>query len=419
MSEKVLAIAIDLGAKNTGVYSSFYNKGDLLENLEHKQGKVYELSKDSYTLLMNDRTAKRHQRRGIDRKQLVKRLFKLIWINQLKLEWSDSIQQSISFLLNRRGFSFLTEQYNTEILANTPQSVVEVLPKSLSLSDNDVLINDNEAVYNLNFKLEELSKDVSKLNSTILEIRKNIYLSKIKKICQQNLTASRYSEGKNEANKLSQLGADDFNLIKNYLVDIDSIASEQFSYTNQDGEIKSVSYSWNNKYNLLKFINDKYDHNNLQHVIDNIEQLKLDTTIWDFNPEKEFNLDAEKNLQDLENNTIKAHLHHLTFALYKIKNELESGSRHRSKYFAEINNVLSENNHEEPYLNEFCTKLHNGEFGNLNIENLTNLIGNLSNLELKPLRKYFDDTRHAKSDYWNEYRLASIYFATGYLRNGV
>nr|6J9L_E Chain E, HNH endonuclease family protein [Francisella tularensis subsp. novicida] len=44
-------------------------------------------SKDSYTLLMNNRTARRHQRRGIDRKQLVKRLFKLIWTEQLNLEW--------------------------------------------------------------------------------------------------------------------------------------------------------------------------------------------------------------------------------------------------------------------------------------------------------------------------------------------
>ena len=83
MKDRVLPIAIDLGAKNTGVFSAFYEKGTDIDKLDNKQGNVYELSKDSYTLLMDSRTPKCHQRRGLDRKQLVKRLFKLIWIEQL------------------------------------------------------------------------------------------------------------------------------------------------------------------------------------------------------------------------------------------------------------------------------------------------------------------------------------------------
>ena len=60
--KKILPIAIDLGAKNTGVFSGFYDKGTKLENLSTKQGKVYELSKDSYTLLMDSRTSKKRLR---------------------------------------------------------------------------------------------------------------------------------------------------------------------------------------------------------------------------------------------------------------------------------------------------------------------------------------------------------------------
>ncbi|MDE5037871.1 hypothetical protein, partial [Francisella tularensis] len=78
-----------------------------LEKLDNKNGKVYELSNDSYTLLMKNRTAQRHQRRGIDRQQLVKRLFKLVWTEQRNVEWDKDTQQASSFLFNRRGFSFI------------------------------------------------------------------------------------------------------------------------------------------------------------------------------------------------------------------------------------------------------------------------------------------------------------------------
>lgn len=411
MSQKILTLAIDLGATNTGVYSSYYNKGDNLNNVHHKKGVVYNLSQNAYTLLMNKRTEKRHQRRGIDRKQLVKRLFKLIWVQQLKLEWSDNIQQAISFLLNRRGFSFLTEQYSTDVLANTPQNVVDVLPESLHISDEYIVINGDEVAYDLNPVLTELIKDTPKLNSLISKIRQNIFLCTVKKICQQKLTTSKSVEVNKDTNRLSQLTASDFNLIKDILVNIDSIEIDEFSYTNKDQEVKLARYYWNNKYNLLQFINDKYDQDSLKLVIEKIEPLNLDDEVWDFNPDPDtkFELDKEKNLQDLENQNIKAHLHHLTFALYNIKNELDSGSRHRSKYFEEVHSVLSENNHHEPYLKEFCTKLHNGTFNNLKIEELTNLIGNLSNLELKPLRKYFNDEQHAKGDYWKEDRFANVY----------
>ena len=56
-------ISIDLGAKNTGVYFAHYPAGSSIEDIE-KEGKVYQLEKDSYTLLMANRTARRHQRRG-------------------------------------------------------------------------------------------------------------------------------------------------------------------------------------------------------------------------------------------------------------------------------------------------------------------------------------------------------------------
>lgn len=92
-----------------------------------KEGRVYQFEKDKYTLLMQ-RAAIRHQRHGFDRWQIVKRLFKLIWKKHFGLLWNGTIQQSISFLLNRRGFAFLTEQYDKEILKKFPEEVYKGLP---------------------------------------------------------------------------------------------------------------------------------------------------------------------------------------------------------------------------------------------------------------------------------------------------
>ncbi len=72
MKEFISPIALDLGAKNTAAYFAHYKACSKIKEIE-KSGKVYQLDKDSYTLLMANRTAARHQRRCIDRRQMAKR----------------------------------------------------------------------------------------------------------------------------------------------------------------------------------------------------------------------------------------------------------------------------------------------------------------------------------------------------------
>lgn len=434
MSIKLLPIAIDLGAKNTGVFSAFYDKGTKLENLNNKSGKIYELSKDSYTLLMNSRTTKRHQRRGLDRKQLVKRLFRLIWTEKLNLEWDKNIQQAISFLLNRRGFSFLEEKHNSELLAKTPFEIIMNLPKILQPSEEDEILEDNKIYYDLNYKLEELSQNSEHLTKAINSITRNVLLAKLKVVCQKLLSDGRYLEGKNEANKLSQISSNKFDLMREYLLKIDNIEIEKYEYANKDGEIKQSAYFWNDQYNLLKFIEKKYDNNELENIKSRIDDLGLDENLWSFNPNGKFEIEKkrfevdEKTIEELESaqtdkqkekvqsnikkqefEILQNHIHHLAFALHNIKYELDSGSRHRSKYFEEVASVLLEQNHKETYLKNFCQNLHTGKYINLNVKKLVNLIGNLSNLELKPLRKYFNDKAHTQADYWDEQKFAQTY----------
>ena len=158
-AEIISPIAIDLGAKNTGVYFAHYKAGAKLSAIQEKEGKVYQLEKDKYTLLMVGRTASRHQRRGFDRRQLVKRLFKLIWEKHFKLPWDKDIQQTVSFLLNRRGFTFLTEQYDKDVLSQFPKEAYEKLPDEVK---KDIKENAENGGYDFDSALQAWTREGQK-----------------------------------------------------------------------------------------------------------------------------------------------------------------------------------------------------------------------------------------------------------------
>ena len=309
-------ISIDLGAKNTGVYFAHYLAHTSIENIkEASMGKVYQLEKDKYTLLMEQRTSKRHQRRGFDRRQMAKRLFKLIWEKYFNLPWDINTQQCTSFLLNRRGFSFLTEEYDAAVLSRFPKNAFNQFPNEIK----NKFENDDE-------------NDVCDLNSSL----------------------EKWSDGSQEGTE----------------------------------KIRDIYTAFNEK----------------------ISREEKPSSIWKFKPTS-FNLETatfiESDNDDIKkkNKILKNHLNHLTFALYKTLEELESGSRHRSQYFQEIENVLKNNGHTHVYLKNFCENLKKGFYTGLNVDKLKNLIGHISNLELKVLRKYFNDKKHIKDDYFSETRI--------------
>ena len=578
-NDLISPIAIDLGAKNTGVYFAHYEKGKTLGEIE-KAGRVYQLEKDAYTLLMQGRTASRHQRRGFDRRQMVKRLFKLIWEKHFGLEWDADIQQTFSFLLNRRGFSYLTEEYDADILREFPREVFDALP--------EVLRDEFGSRTNILDKLNEWqNSDVKIIGKKYETILAKIYLEKLITRCQQIAKNYELKEGKQEKNKLSALPKRIYDIwVGGKLAILSEAQDSQFTYTTKAGVKKTLPCVYGDKVNLteylkqqdvqqankiLKSISNYTDYRNesdqsshwdfnstelenieekkegdffyhkdrepnikthLHHLAfalhkihselesggchrskceeydadilcefpqeafdelpqkvkkkladfanengsynlasaltqwskkdDLIKEIKetfattkdkkLKNSLWNFK-ESSFDLEKAKEtgkpgerffIEDGEPN-IKNHLHHFAFALHKIHSELESGGRHRSKYFDEIKNALDETdkwikaNRHKPeknqckpkphgYFQRFCEKLYGGEFVDqsdqkkldanqkkLDAEKLTNLIGHLSNLELKPLRKYFNDDKHKISkknlqgDQWDEKRLAAIF----------
>ena len=377
-------IAIDLGAKSTGVYFAHYPEGCRIEDIE-KEGGVYELERDSYKLLMADRTAARHQKRCYDRKKMVKRLFKLIWEKHFGLDWDGHVQQATSFLFNRRGFSFLTEEYDPEILSQFPQDAYEKLPEEFkdSLKELGILPepeNDSDE-YNFAEVLTELSNldkgDVEKVYSLV---NKKNRINALRSYCNNQLTETGRKKNKDKK-KASWLHKSDLEELP--------------------GTLNLLSIPDNKKYiDITKLeISDDQARLIVESIPGEIEKeceelkkegwkLKSNFNIEDFDKAKE------------HDEIIKTHLHHLAFALYKIHNERISGARHRKYYFEEVEAVLKENNHTHPYLKDFCRRLNEGDFGILNSDNLTNFICHLSNLELKPLRKYFNDPKHKGGDYW-------------------
>ena len=387
--DMVSPISIDLGAETTGVFLAHYKSGNSIEDIE-KKAKVYTLKKDNYTLLMNERTASRHQRRCYDRKQMVKRLFKLIWEEHFSLKWNDDIQQTTSFLFNRRGFTFLTEEYDSQILSKFPKCAYDELPDDLKFNQNECQEYDFA-----NFLIELNDKPVKELEDLCKSIDKKPQIIKkeldciktIKKYCEnltnkKNVKNNSLSFSKKELKKMQQEKLFDAKLTipdDKHTINIDEIGLDE----------KKAK-------DILK---------KTSRVEKKLKELK--GSIWNFKSSS-FGKNDFDNLK--KEDIKKVHLNHLAFALHKIYNERVSGSRPRKDYFKEIKEILKDKNHTHKYLREFCEDLNNRKFKQLDDGSLAYLISHLSNFELKPLRKYFNDRSHKKNDYWKgEKKLKEIF----------
>ena len=389
MTKKFISpISIDLGAKNTGVFFAHYESGAKPEEIE-KKGIVYTLEKDAYTLLMKDRTAARHARRGYDRRQMAKRLFKLIWCEELKLEWNETVQKTIGFLMNRRGFSFLTETYDPDILSQFPESALKILP-----SDVKETLNGNIATV-----LQDLSKDTDAAKKLRESLEKFIYPHILRKECDSFCKNNNHNV-KKSLEKVPEHVYDYF-VNKYHITELEPAKRGKYEYETKKGEKKEASYNTQQEYNLKAFI--KYGNSSIESIKEKLDTnlsdmpFNLGIVVENFNLEKSYN--KLKNTEEKEYN--EAHLAHLFFAVSQIISEIESGHRHRVKYFEELKEALE---------NDRCKSMVElAQRKDIDVQKLVNLIGNISNLELKPLRKYFNDEKHKEKDYWDEERIKTIF----------
>ena len=413
-------IAIDLGATHNGVYLAHYPAGAVLQDIQ-KSGHVYHLDRTNYTLLMTDRSAARHQRRAYNRRAMAKRLLRLIWIYRLGLEWSDNIQKSISFLLNRRGFNFIREQYDQTILAHFPHDAYVELPAELQQ------VPRGANGYNFATAIQMWAQSDGIIAAKIQAIEDRIYLEKLRHACQQKRATGHYIEYSNSSNKLQHLNMAIFERLKQLGIQgLDAAETETHLCRMKGGEVKALPYVYGDTINLQAYIDQSGREEEIWQSLP--ENHTASEYTWNFNL-AHFTIDENHRKKCVEPPPppedaaaqdwqawhkkramwIRYHVHHLAYALHSVYIELQSGHRYRSRYFEEIQAALKTLIHRHAYMADFCRRLRRGLFDGLTSQRMANLIGHVSNLTLKPLRKYFNDQRHHQGDFWDETRLATLF----------
>lgn len=144
MKKIVSPIAIDMGAKYSGLFLAHYGDLDTLKNEPHRKiGAVLNVDQN-FTWSQEARTARRHQTRGYKRRKMAKRLFWLIWVEGYGLpKPGDQLGRELTIwlsgLLNRRGFTYLTDEVDEEILKMADPRLISHLSGGLFSADTGVL----------------------------------------------------------------------------------------------------------------------------------------------------------------------------------------------------------------------------------------------------------------------------------------
>ncbi len=281
MNKYISPIAVDLGAKNTGVVFSHYKEGE--EPISHR-GVTFVLDANNFTFSPKDRLVNRHRMRGEQRRKLAKRLFFLILDKEYGLKQEQSkIWEFIRGLLNRRGFTYLQEESESDEKITVPLDFAKYFfPKEFENCKKDVL----------DFIREQADEEEAKA----LTVWKTL----------------RDTDKKEELQKF---------------------LAEYSDYTRRDSE----SY---------------------------LKQIK----------------ETAKGL---------------------IK-EIEQGNKPRKKYLEEIWIDIQKKSE--------LTKLLAKSKKPISVKEFYHLIGHISNIQLRGLRKYFNDINMSKgNDYWDEKRLTKYY----------
>jgi CRISPR system subtype II-B RNA-guided endonuclease Cas9/Csx12 len=115
MSKIISPIAIDMGAKNTGVYLNHFEQGEDPTTSGNIQGKTIVIDSTNITWSQAGRTQKRHQIRTNKRRKMSKRLLKLA-LNEYDIDFNAKQQEYLNGLLNRRGYTYLVEGLDESLI---------------------------------------------------------------------------------------------------------------------------------------------------------------------------------------------------------------------------------------------------------------------------------------------------------------
>lgn len=141
VGEFVSPIALDLGAKTTGVYTALYPSGISLSQFNEHAKKMAFVAKveegdKGYKLLQKDRTAGRHARRCRTRSRQAKKLFLLI-LNKYCGFDAYAHEVAISAFLNRRGYSYLDSEIDGDVVDAIPEATQQAWLQEIDNLSNE------------------------------------------------------------------------------------------------------------------------------------------------------------------------------------------------------------------------------------------------------------------------------------------
>ncbi|WP_422474353.1 type II-B CRISPR-associated RNA-guided endonuclease Cas9/Csx12 [Endozoicomonas sp. ALB032] len=138
MTTIISPIAIDLGAKYTGVHTMHYHQGEDPRNSPLNSGYVLLLDDDNFQLSQQGRTQVRHQGRNYDRRKLAKRLLLTILKDIYAVNpytWSEKDREFLFGLLNRRGFNRFDDESLSKPPACSPSAFEHIIPELAGYND--------------------------------------------------------------------------------------------------------------------------------------------------------------------------------------------------------------------------------------------------------------------------------------------
>lgn len=221
-------IALDLGAKKTGVYSACYPANISVKEFANKD-KVFKQafvadialqSEGGYKLLQVERTSKRHSLRCRTRKQQAKRLLNLVLKNVYQFP-VEKHQIAISHFMNRRGYNYLDAQLDLLGIENITQ---------IQLNSFFALLNEQEAVVfssvlNEQDLLLDLQKLVNEEPNTLLQLQRLFTTTALDKPLKKDLKplidavntyAADISKGAKHRSKYFKAIHNDINNLRNH-----------------------------------------------------------------------------------------------------------------------------------------------------------------------------------------------------------
>ena len=257
MNKIISPIAIDLGGKNTGVFYTQYDHGEV-PAAEYCKAATIIMPEEGGKMTWSqvNRTATRHRLRSNKRAKLAKRLLRIVLESGYHIKLSPNLWDALCGLLNRRGYNRIEVELDMTLLSETePYWFSEMFPCF-------------NAIEPLSEQWDQLSQDLQRLREFESHDKFSLNINDVKKML-----------GNYEKSEKDEIVAA-FQLLRKGTEDI--LSQKDYGHKHRadylktiDAEIKSDS--------RFQILFEKIAQSELHRLIGNISNFQLRTLRWYFN----------------------------------------------------------------------------------------------------------------------------------------